>query len=163
MSFLLLRETVNQITFVLMIQTMFSDACPLCSAFKSKAMLVSGTIRTIGVARGGSKGPCPPKIFRKYIVILCFEKRFSKQNSVIRLKSNILAPQSFPAGYATDSDYVRSDLLGYSARACSGKKTADLRTFLASFLCVIWRRVPCSSVDAYLTDEATSSKFHDRP
>ena len=62
MSFLLLRETVNQITFVLMIQTMFSDACPLCSAFKSKAMLVSGTIRTIGVARGGGqRGHAPQK------------------------------------------------------------------------------------------------------
>jgi len=32
---------------------------------------------------------------------LCFERRFSKQNSVIRLKSNILAPQNFWAGYAT--------------------------------------------------------------
>jgi len=31
------------------------------------------------------------------IVILCFEKRFSKQNSVIRLKSNILAPPNFLA------------------------------------------------------------------
>jgi len=28
------------------------------------------------------------------MVILCFEKRFSKQNSVIRLKSSILAPAS---------------------------------------------------------------------
>jgi len=27
------------------------------------------------------------------IVILCFEKRFSKENSVIRLKSNILPPK----------------------------------------------------------------------
>jgi len=26
---------------------------------------------------------------------LCFERRFSKQNSVIRLKSNILPPQKF--------------------------------------------------------------------
>jgi len=33
------------------------------------------------------------------IVILCFERRFSKQNSVIRLKSNILAPPIF--GLAT--------------------------------------------------------------
>ena len=29
------------------------------------------------------------------IVILCFERRFSKQNSIIRLKSNILHPQIF--------------------------------------------------------------------
>jgi len=33
----------------------------------------------------------PPK-FLKYIVILCFERRYPKQNSFIRLKSNILAP-----------------------------------------------------------------------
>jgi len=32
-------------------------------------------------------------IFGKHI--LCFERRFSKQNSVIRLKSNIFAPQTF--------------------------------------------------------------------
>jgi len=29
------------------------------------------------------------------VVILCFERRFSEQNSVIRLKSNILAPPKF--------------------------------------------------------------------
>jgi len=33
----------------------------------------------------------PPKFFEN-IAILCFERRFSKQNSVIRLKSNILPP-----------------------------------------------------------------------
>jgi len=33
---------------------------------------------------------------------LCFEKRFLGQNSVFRLKSNILSPQkNFWAGYAT--------------------------------------------------------------
>jgi len=49
---------------------------------------------TIGVATGGQRGHAPPK-FLKNIVILCFERRFSKQNSVIRLKSNILAPPKF--------------------------------------------------------------------
>jgi len=39
--------------------------------------------------RGGAKGAMPPK-FLENIVILCFERRFSKQNSVIRLKLNIL-------------------------------------------------------------------------
>jgi len=53
----------------------------------------------------GDKGPSPPK-FLENIVILCFERRFSKQNSVIRLKSNILAPQNFWAGYAiAPTDY----------------------------------------------------------
>jgi len=68
--------------------------------FKSKH------VGRIGVARGGQRGHGPPKILDN-IVILCFEMRFSKQNSVIRLKSNIMAPQifwlppNFRAGYAT--------------------------------------------------------------
>jgi len=44
---------------------------------------------SIGVARGGQTAMHPPK-FVENIVILCFERRFSKQNSVIRLKLNIL-------------------------------------------------------------------------
>jgi len=31
--------------------------------------------------------------FLEHIVILCFERRISEQNSVIRLKSNILPPK----------------------------------------------------------------------
>jgi len=50
--------------------------------------------KCIGVARGGQKGHGPPK-FLENIVILCFERRFSKQNRVIRIIWNILAPQ-FP-------------------------------------------------------------------
>jgi len=37
----------------------------------------------------------PPQ-FLENMVILCFERRFSKQNSVIRLISNILPPSKFP-------------------------------------------------------------------
>jgi len=51
------------------------------------------------VARG-DKVVMPPKFLE--IVILCFERRFSKQNSAIRLTANILAPTNFWAGYATD-------------------------------------------------------------
>jgi len=36
----------------------------------------------------------PPK-FLENTDILCFEKRFSKKNSVIRLQSNFLAPHNF--------------------------------------------------------------------
>jgi len=45
--------------------------------------------------------------FSENIVILCFERHFSKQNSVFRLKSNIFPPKffwfppKFWAGYAT--------------------------------------------------------------
>jgi len=35
------------------------------------------------------------------MVILCFERRFSKQNKVIRLKSNIFPQKNFWAGYVT--------------------------------------------------------------
>jgi len=49
----------------------------------------------------GGKGAMPPPKFLEDIAILCFERRFFKQNSVIRLKSNI-CPQNFWAGYATD-------------------------------------------------------------
>jgi len=41
----------------------------------------------IGVARE-AKGAMPPQ-FLENVVILCFERRFYKQNSVNRLKSNI--------------------------------------------------------------------------
>jgi len=50
-----------------------------------------------------------PSEFLEHIVILCFERRYPKQNSVIRLKSNILAPSNlfasppkFRAGHATE-------------------------------------------------------------
>jgi len=60
---------------------------------------VSTQADTIGVAR--AKGAMATPKFLENIVILCFERRFSKQNSVIRLQSNILPPQHFWAGYAT--------------------------------------------------------------
>ena len=53
-------------------------------------MLIKLLSPNIGVARGGPKGPCPPK-FLKRIVILYFQRRFSKQNRIILLKSDILA------------------------------------------------------------------------
>jgi len=46
-------------------------------------------------SQGGGKGAMPPQIFRTYIVISCFERRFSKQNNVIRQKLNILARPIF--------------------------------------------------------------------
>jgi len=48
-------------------------------------------------SQGGQRGHDPPKCL-KHIVILCFEMRYPKQNSIIRLKY-ILAPQIF--GLAT--------------------------------------------------------------
>jgi len=62
-------------------------------ALKCSMLLIRNKCTTIGVARG-AKGAMPPT-FLENIVILCFEKRFSKKNSVIRLKSNNLAPPNF--------------------------------------------------------------------
>jgi len=56
-------------------------------------------VRSIGVARGEQRGRAP-KIFRKYSIFVLWEA-FSKQNSVIRLKSNILPLPNFWAGFAT--------------------------------------------------------------
>jgi len=49
---------------------------------------------------GGQRGHGPFPKFLEYIVILCFERRFAKQNSIIRLKSNIL-PRPKIFGLAT--------------------------------------------------------------
>jgi len=48
-------------------------------------------ISDIGVVRE-AQGAMPPK-FVTYMVSLCFERRHPKQNTVTRLKSNILVPQ----------------------------------------------------------------------
>ena len=59
----------------------------------------------------GGKGAIAPRKFVENIVILCLKRHFSKQNSVIHRKSNILAlpkifrtSKNFWAGYATDYD-----------------------------------------------------------
>jgi len=45
-------------------------------------------------SQGGQRGHGPPTCLEN-IAILRFERRFSEQNSVIRLKSNILSPPKF--------------------------------------------------------------------
>jgi len=50
--------------------------------------------RTIGVS-GGTLGEHAPTKFLEHIVILYFETQHPKQNSVIRLKRNILDPPIF--------------------------------------------------------------------
>jgi len=61
---------------------------------------MSSAARGPGVSRHrrsqwGRKGLWPPKLLEN-IVILCFERRFSKQNSDICLKSNIFPPKRPP-------------------------------------------------------------------
>jgi len=62
----------------------------------------SYSLQPIGVARRAQESMPLPK-FLQYLVILRFERRYPKQNTVAHLKSNILARQFFWAGYATPS------------------------------------------------------------
>ena len=59
----------------------------------------------IGVAREGQRGYGSPKNFRN-IAILCFERRFFKQNCIIRLKSNILATPNSPPNFCLATPLV---------------------------------------------------------
>jgi len=65
-----------------------------------------GEVReNIGVARG-PKGAMALAKFLEYRVILCFERRYPKQNTVVNLKSKVFAPKVFGSpkfwsGYAT--------------------------------------------------------------
>jgi len=68
----------------------------------------------IGVARGH----VTLQIFRAYSH-LCFERRYHKQNSVIRLKSNILAPTKF-FGPPKFLGWLRYCLQGQVAKLASG-------------------------------------------
>ena len=58
-------------------------------------MIRNPTHWIIGVARRGRERGHGTPTFLENTVILRFERLFSKQNSVIRLKSNILAPPNF--------------------------------------------------------------------
>jgi len=79
-----------------------------------KADIVHPAVQYIGVARGGQRDHALPK-FLVNIVILCFERRFSKQNSVIRPTSNILALTNFLA---------LLKCLGYLRHWCSSRRTS---------------------------------------
>jgi len=57
-------------------------------------------MNSIGVARE-PRGHFPQKSSED-IVILCFKRRYPKQNRVICLKSSVLALPKFWAGYAFD-------------------------------------------------------------
>jgi len=61
----------------------------------------------------GAKWAMAPTKFLENIVILCFERRFSKQNSVIRLKPNVFPPRIF--GLATPL-YINTNMLVVSSR-----------------------------------------------
>jgi len=71
----------------------------------------------------------PPK-FLENIVILCFKRRFSKQNSVIRQISNIFSPQNFWPGYTTCHTWS-NDCLQQGCNTCSNDSLQeDCNTWL---------------------------------
>jgi len=80
-------------------------------------------------SQGGKKGPWTPK-FLEHIIILCFKRRFSKQNSVIRLKSNILAPKflGWPRHWCKCSYMLSRDLF-VTCRCCAANSTAGVVTY----------------------------------
>jgi len=95
----------------------------------------------IGVARGGQRGYSPPK-FLENTAIVFFERRFSKQNSVIRLKSSILHPPNFfgPSqicGLATplevNEDSDKCKFLNYLKH--TSQITAESRVLTYDLLC----------------------------
>jgi len=78
-------------------------------------------VEAIGIVRK-AQGAMHLTKFLAYIVILCFERRYPKQNSVIRLKSNILAQKKFWARYATGWALLRR---GNQNQIVRKKQTAD--------------------------------------
>ena len=47
-----------------------------------------------------------PSTFLEYLVILCFERRHPKQNTVVRLKSNVLPPSNCLPTQKTESIHL---------------------------------------------------------
>ena len=93
---------VNSCAFLSLYRKLLWNPLPsLCLLIRQNCFKFSPTTNFVGLCIGvarRAKGPSPPK-FLENITILCFESRFYKQNSIIRLKSNILPPQIF--GLAT--------------------------------------------------------------
>jgi len=73
-----------------------------CSSLLSQGEQCQGQRENIGVVRGGAWSPKR----LAYIVILCFERRYPKPSSVIRLKLNISALPKFWTGYATTGEQL---------------------------------------------------------
>jgi len=97
--------------------------------------------KAIGGARGPME-PCPLPKFLAYVVILCFERRCPKQNTVARLKSNILtAPQMIGLATPLDKNCEKLPLSHLLFLAISKKMTLWHCSILFSRLRgVVWKR-----------------------
>jgi len=97
-------------------------------------------------SQGGLEGHVSPQIFKAYSH-LCFERRYHKQNSVIRLKSNILAPPNFWAGlrYYLQGLVAKlaSECFYWWSLSCNNNMATNLQMFTSSY--DIGRFVACGS------------------
>jgi len=82
----------------------------------------------------GGKGAMPPPKFLENMAILWFERRFSKQNRVIRLNSKFCPPPNFLAGYATmyNSQYYvpGTPVRQWQGRGCCEERQEYAQTHL---------------------------------
>jgi len=73
-------------------------------------------------SQGGAKGATASPKFLENMVILCFERRFAKQNGVIRLKSNIFAPLKF-LGWLRHCNHPKPYFSSLMVTNCSGGRS----------------------------------------
>ena len=109
--------------------------------FTHAALLPAG----IGVAEG-PRGPCPPQIFRT-CSLLRDERRYYKQNSVIRLETKILDPTKFLLWlrYCLQGQVAKlaSGLFYSWSLSCNNNMATNLQMFASSY--DIRRFVACES------------------
>ena len=94
----ILRNTKNLPAPKPMMKSTSAPVAPLLKEQRVNAPVVSPSSDVpvhIGVARGGQRGHALRPKFLENVVILCFERRLSEQNSVFRLKSNIFLHHKF--------------------------------------------------------------------
>ena len=101
-----ITSTVKMIYF----STLKNNLC-FCPSHKQSSKRRSFPVVFETTHRRSQGGPWS-KTFLAYIVILCFERQYLKQNSVIRLKSNILAPHKI-LGWLRHWNHLRSRFLTY--------------------------------------------------
>jgi len=78
--------------------------------------------------------------FLENIGILCFERRFSKQNSVIRLISDILAFPKFRASYTTVQSYKSGRARAWVCQNISGLHTKLFCNIRSNDFFLSWHR-----------------------
>jgi len=99
----------------------------------------------------------PPK-FLENKVILCFERRYPKQNSVFRRELNIFAPTNFCAGYAILSRHRFFIIENFEQLALALKNRVALNSFTV-LKCVSSSRI-FEQLALALENGVCSENFH---